>query len=151
MIGNSAFSGCLALKAVTLPEGIKELQTFAFGFCTGLETIHLPHSLQTIATDALYFSGSVTAYCYENTPAETFCKKSSGFTYVVLPVLADLNEDGARSVADAILLARCVTELAENAPSIPALSAADRDLDGCLTLLDVISYLEALTVLSQYT
>ena len=51
MIGVSwagGFSGCTALKSVTLPEGVKVIENTAFSHCTSLESITIPMSLTEI-------------------------------------------------------------------------------------------------------
>ena len=51
-IEENAFLGCTALKSVTLPDGLKTLGEAAFASCSALTSIELPASLETIGTNA---------------------------------------------------------------------------------------------------
>lgn len=55
MIGVSwagGFSGCTALKSVTLPEGVKVIENTAFSHCTSLRSITIPKSVTEIVKGA---------------------------------------------------------------------------------------------------
>lgn len=52
-IGTNAFSGCIALKSVTLAEGVTTVGARAFNGCTALATLNLPKSLTTITGTSL--------------------------------------------------------------------------------------------------
>lgn len=60
------------------------------------------------------------------------------------PVVGDLNGDGTRSVADAVLLSRLLAE--DDTAEIASPDQADVDADGLLTLLDVTALLHLLTL-----
>ena len=47
-----AFSGCLQLQEVVLPEGLVEIERSAFSGCTGLQRIVLPSSLEVLGSSA---------------------------------------------------------------------------------------------------
>ncbi len=51
-IGNNAFLGNEALKRITLPEGIKSVEAYAFDDCTSLIEISLPSSVELINFNA---------------------------------------------------------------------------------------------------
>ncbi|MBO4481223.1 MAG: leucine-rich repeat protein, partial [Bacteroidales bacterium] len=53
-IGNSAFEGCVKLKAITLPNALVSLGNSAFKYCYSLETVTMPSELKTISADAFY-------------------------------------------------------------------------------------------------
>ena len=54
-IGNSAFSGCTGLAAVTIPDSVTSIGNGAFSGCTGLTSITIPNSVTSIGNGA--FSG----------------------------------------------------------------------------------------------
>lgn len=53
-IADHAFSGCLALDSIALPEGVTEVGA-AFMYCANLRHIALPRSLKRIGNMAFYF------------------------------------------------------------------------------------------------
>jgi len=55
-IGSYAFCGCSNLKEINLPDSIRDLGYSTFEGCSSLENVHIPHSLEMI-------NGSVFASC----------------------------------------------------------------------------------------
>jgi hypothetical protein len=53
-IGDYAFSHCVTLKSITLPDGILSIGSDAFWGCTGLVDIKLPEKLVTIGPNAFW-------------------------------------------------------------------------------------------------
>ncbi|MBD5142832.1 MAG: leucine-rich repeat domain-containing protein [Ruminococcus sp.] len=53
-IGEDAFYYCVALKQITIPEGITELTGAVFGCCETLEQVTLPTSLKAIGDKCFY-------------------------------------------------------------------------------------------------
>lgn len=51
-IGDAAFEYCLALAAVTVPDGVTALCDSAFAYCRNLASVSLPDSLETIGSGA---------------------------------------------------------------------------------------------------
>ena len=51
-IGGDAFSNCYALKTITLPDGLKSIGADAFFYCWRLAEIELPDGLETIGNSA---------------------------------------------------------------------------------------------------
>lgn len=51
----NGFSGCTALKSVTLPKGVEKIEQGAFQNCTALTEIEIPETVTVIGSDA--FSG----------------------------------------------------------------------------------------------
>ena len=47
-IGDSAFSGCRALKSVTIPESVTSIGDWAFFFCSALKSVTIPESVTSI-------------------------------------------------------------------------------------------------------
>ena len=56
-IGKNAFSGCVSLASVTLPEGLDEIEAYTFSNCGALTSIVLPSSLTSIGEFAFCYSG----------------------------------------------------------------------------------------------
>ncbi len=54
-IGNSAFSGCINLTEITIPDGVTEIGNYAFDYCTSLSKVDLPKNLTGIYSGV--FSG----------------------------------------------------------------------------------------------
>ena len=52
VIGKSAFSWCTDLKDVTIPDGVKTIETDAFISCHELRKIHIPNSVTSIGYNA---------------------------------------------------------------------------------------------------
>lgn len=48
VISGSAFSDCKSLETITLPSGLKEIQSWAFNGCSKLKTIDLPDTITTL-------------------------------------------------------------------------------------------------------
>lgn len=51
-IGNSAFSNCTGLTAITIPDGVTVISLSAFQWCTGLTSVTLPNSVTSIGNNA---------------------------------------------------------------------------------------------------
>ena len=52
VIGESAFSGCSALSAVTLPDGLRAIGDSAFSGCSVLKEVTIPGSVSTVGDGA---------------------------------------------------------------------------------------------------
>lgn len=57
-VRNKMFSGCTALKAVSIPEGITKIDSNAFVGCTALKAVYLPSSLVTIGDNTGWGTGA---------------------------------------------------------------------------------------------
>ena len=55
-IANDAFSGCLKLKDVVIPEGVTSVGNYAFGWCYNLTSVTIPDSVKS-------FGEGVFSYC----------------------------------------------------------------------------------------
>ena len=53
-IGDGAFSGCAALRSVTLPEGLQNIGERAFSYCDALQSVTLPERLKNIGEKAFH-------------------------------------------------------------------------------------------------
>lgn len=64
--GYGSFNGCTALESITLPEGLVEIDSYAFSNCTSLKSITLPDSLTKIGGYAFTNCTSLTTVKYGN-------------------------------------------------------------------------------------
>jgi hypothetical protein len=69
-IGDSAFKGCKSLVNVTLPESVKEIGVKAFYQCEELKSITFPKSIKKVEEYAFEGCGSITDVYYTGTEAE---------------------------------------------------------------------------------
>ena len=53
-IGNAAFSSCVGLTGITIPQTITSIGVSAFNGCSGLTSISIPRSVTTIGSYAFY-------------------------------------------------------------------------------------------------
>ncbi|MBQ7226997.1 MAG: leucine-rich repeat protein, partial [Clostridia bacterium] len=60
-IGAGAFSDCFNLSSITIPEGIKTIQPFAFYFCVKLSSVELPNSVTHIGKEAFSACSNLTS------------------------------------------------------------------------------------------
>ena len=58
-IGDGAFSDCMKLKEIEIPEGITEIDEYAFSGCLGLKSVELPETLTVISSGAFYECSSL--------------------------------------------------------------------------------------------
>ena len=56
-IGSSAFYGCMHLRIIAFPEGLKSIEYSSFSYCESLEHIRLPDGLERIGVDCFCYSG----------------------------------------------------------------------------------------------
>ena len=59
-IGNFAFSGCIGLTSITIPEGVMSIGSNAFSGCTGLTSVTIPASVTSVGTSAFSSCSSLT-------------------------------------------------------------------------------------------
>lgn len=64
--GYGSFNGCTALESITLPEGLVEIDDYAFSNCTSLKSITFPDSLTKLGTYAFRDCTSLTTVKYGN-------------------------------------------------------------------------------------
>lgn len=74
-IADRAFQNNTALRAVQLPEGIRQIGWFAFSGCALLETVVLPSSLETVCYGAFEnCNSSMGVHCKKGSYAEQYAK-----------------------------------------------------------------------------
>lgn len=94
-LAKGAFSGCTSLETLTLPEGVTDIPPYAFQNCSSLKTITFPSSVQTIRTNSLVGCALLaTVVCQGATPP-TFTVDTDGKKFaadgvqLVIPAGAD--------------------------------------------------------------
>ncbi|MDB4797200.1 leucine-rich repeat protein [bacterium] len=60
-IGKSAFSGCVNLTSVTIPDSVSSIQPFAFEYCGSLTSVTIPDSVTSIGGRAFYLCSGLTS------------------------------------------------------------------------------------------
>jgi len=55
-IPSSLFSGCIALKSVTIPEGVTTIGAYAFNNCRSLSSLTIPSSVTSIGNKAFFYA-----------------------------------------------------------------------------------------------
>ena len=51
-IGESAFSGCISLTSIVIPDSVTSIDDHAFSYCASLTSINIPESVTSIGKDA---------------------------------------------------------------------------------------------------
>ena len=96
-----AFSGCINLKSITLPEGLCEIERKCF-FETDITELRLPRSLHTVGENA-FASNLLTVYLPDgSTKITTDLLRSSGVRRVVVPKSVEEIEDSAFKAYDRV-------------------------------------------------
>lgn len=85
VIKERAFEFCSDLRAVIIPNSVKEIQNGAF-FCSKLEAIFIPKSVKAI--DKGFANKNTTIYGYSKSYAETFAQEN-GYNFVAVDALTD--------------------------------------------------------------
>lgn len=68
-IGDAAFMECNSLKTFTIPDGIKEVDSYIFR-CHSLETIYVPHSVTKLDMYAFAYNENLKSIHFAGTKAE---------------------------------------------------------------------------------
>lgn len=137
-IGESCFENSGLTKA-KLPDKVETIGASAFRSCGALEEIYIPTSVNNIGGYALYpmsLSGTVTAYCYEDSYAETYCYENFVRNYITAKeVYGDTDQSGSVSIIDVTLLQQYMAGMIEiDNPLV--LKLLDVNLDGNIDVND---------------
>lgn len=73
-IGEEAFSNCMNLTSVVIPDGITEIEDAAFQWCPNLKYITIPADVTSIGKNA--FGREVTIYCVSGSYARKYATKN---------------------------------------------------------------------------
>ncbi len=140
-VSTLAFSNCMNLIAVLLPDTLETIELAAFNDCLNLSHVDIPPSVTAISVAAVnecpalviygWYASEAAYYAYEeNIP---FCPIGSLF-------LADVNWDDAVDTADAVLVLQSAAELiGDDALDI---FAADVNDDGAVDTADAVLILQ---------
>ena len=69
-IGDSAFSGCIGLTSITIPNSVTSIGDSVFFYCTGLTSITIPDSVTSIDDSAFSGCTGLTNVTYQGTQAQ---------------------------------------------------------------------------------
>lgn len=69
-IGDSAFRECRSLESIRIPEGVIEIDTFAFYGCSHLTDVTLPVSIEIVAKSAFRECSNLESIKYPGTKAQ---------------------------------------------------------------------------------
>lgn len=87
-IGESAFSGCLGLTSVTIPESVTSIGVEAFFNCSGLISVTIPESVTSIGSSAFYgCSGLISMFIPNSVTSigQLAFRDCHGLTSVTIP------------------------------------------------------------------
>ena len=65
-IGNDAFSKCLSLTSITIPNSVTSIGEWAFFDCSSLTSITIPNSVTSIGAYAFWYCSSLTSVTIPN-------------------------------------------------------------------------------------
>lgn len=101
VIGDSAFSWCVALREVVLPDGIASIGREAFFQCKELESINLPDSIENIGLYAFKWDDKLVVQVNEGTYAYEYCVRNDLYKLFSDDVVYTLKPDGSVMVHSA--------------------------------------------------
>ncbi len=140
-IESCMFSCCENLKSITIPNSVTSIKSAAFEGCSELSVTILNPDCDISAVGATM--GSVaTIYGYENSTAQAYAQKY-GRSFVSLgkapekeTATGDINGDNSVSVADAVLLQKCI--LGSETLTEEQFKSADMNSDGFVDSFDLV-------------
>ena len=65
-IGSDAFSGCIGLTSITIPESVTSINDYAFYNCSGLTSVTIPNSVTNIGSGAFEYCIGLTSVTIGN-------------------------------------------------------------------------------------
>lgn len=140
-IKSSAFSGCIALKAVTLPPTITLISSYAFKQCTKLTSITLPASVNEINSYAFQSDSELRTILYEGTEAPKLTQSlSSVRPDIILQVLSSTAKDDfenystwknnwLNSINEIVIVPVAISESADNSSELTAKAGLTADVN----------------------
>lgn len=156
------FSGCSVLTGITLPKSVSSIEDNTFWLCRALDEVtvlnpdcEFPESTNVFGyvdseTWEDVFYGVIRGY--EGSTAQAYAEEH-GYTFESLgdaptvPVSGDYNSDGEVTVADAVLLARFISEdISLTSEQIEGIlnHEPDQDGDNLITIMDIAAILKKL-------
>ena len=157
VIGKAAFAGCKSLASLTIPESVTSIGDYAFSGCESLASLTIPKSVTEIGDDAFSNCPDLTLSVYKDSYAQTYAEENS-IPYVLIdestpetptdapaPAYGDIDENGAVSIMDVILLNKSL--LGGATLSDAAKANADVDKSGEIDTTDALNVLKAVVKL----
>lgn len=155
-ISDEAFKNCTSLKRVDIPDSVDNICFGAFSGCSNLESVYITDFYINI--DDLVFENcpKLTIYGYKDSMAESYASaKNIKFVEIKTPTVTppdkpietpiktykygDLDDDGAITSADSLLILRASVKL-ENFNEVQT-KLADVDSDGNISSADALEVL----------
>ena len=100
-IQSFAFSYCAGLTSITLPAGLSYISTASFAFCTGLKELTFPEGIECIDPEAFYGCTGLTELRFPETlkwiDDDAFCG-CTGLTKLIFP--EEIHHIGASAFAE---------------------------------------------------
>ena len=150
-IEDDGFSDNNALMSIEIPESVTEIGIAAFNYCDDLQSVIIHNPECSFGYQAISFGFTGTIYGLSGSTAEQYAAeynlKFESIGEAPQQCKGDYNADGEVTVADAVLLARFVSEdMTLTAKQITDILKAepDYDSDGFVTILDAASLLNKL-------
>ncbi len=120
-IGNGAFSYCVGMSSITIPNSVTSIGEKAFEDCTSLTSVTIPNSVTTIGQYAFLYCTSLTSVTIPNSVTTigigTFFN-CSGLTFVTIPnSVTSIGDDAffGCSGLTSITIPNSVTSIGESA------------------------------------
>lgn len=150
-IEDDGFSDNNALKSIEIPESVTEIGIAALNYCDDLQSVIIHNPECSFGYQAISFVFTGTIYGLSGSTAEQYAAehnlKFESIGEAPQQRKGDYNADGEVTVADAVLLARFVSEdMTLTAKQITDILKVepDYDSDGFVTILDAASLLNTL-------
>ncbi|MDE6666084.1 MAG: leucine-rich repeat protein [Ruminococcus sp.] len=146
-IGYGAFSSNSDLTSIVIPENVVSIGEHSFGACSELKEItflnpecEIEGEDYTITNNFDHFNGTI--YGYEDSTAQVYAAKY-GRSFVSLgeapekeTATGDINGDNSVSIADAVLLQKCI--LGSETLTEEQFKSADMNSDGFVDSFDMV-------------
>lgn len=141
-IPRNAFYKCTALTEINIPDSVTEIGRYAFSGCDSLEKIWIPESVVDIEDYAMGYTGSkvseiLTIYGYSESSAEVYAAENN-ISFVAISsetVAGDVNNDGAFTIADVVILQKWLLTAPD--VSLSNWKAGDLCVDDVLNVFDL--------------
>lgn len=115
-IGNEAFSGCINLRSVALPDGVEKIGSGAFRGCERLREITFPDSLAEVGKEAFY-----SCPCISRMSFGSGLSSLSPYAFIhdnALQIISVSEENPNYSSADGVLMSKDGTIIYSMPPAI---------------------------------
>lgn len=94
-IGGGTFLDCRSLKSVTIPDGVTKIGLNVFSLCTSLESVMIPASVTSIDEFSFSECDNLTIYGYSGSYAETYANENS-IPFVALKSIVQFDKSQIR-------------------------------------------------------